>query len=224
MCCCELCKCSLVQCRGYSVDVLSCANPAFAQELEGLFRCVNEQGVLTRIYYLFFSHVYLIHPPASSWKVKWLGIYSSKRADFTITRNNISLVETTKQQFETQILASRHPTPASYSIGRSPPLASIQFISSLIQYPPNLTSEVQPSQNQLELDKSPVHSKMAAVPDQKEHCKICQKSFPTWEEFLLHKIQSKKHISCLFCGQDFKTIDGCRRHQHQVCQLHLRHQ
>jgi hypothetical protein len=65
---------------------------------------------------------------------------------------------------------------------------------------------------------------MAAALDQQEYCKICQESFPNWEAFLLHKIQSKKHISCLFCGQDFKTTDGCSRHQHQVWKLHLKHQ
>ena len=61
-------------------------------------------------------------------------------------------------------------------------------------------------------------ARMSGLQDQSEHCEKCNKSFSCWDAFMIHKIESKKHICCLFCGRDFNTFEGCSRHQRQVGQ------
>ncbi|KAI9734440.1 MAG: hypothetical protein M1818_006828 [Claussenomyces sp. TS43310] len=54
------------------------------------------------------------------------------------------------------------------------------------------------------------------VPDQSEDCKRCNKRFLNWDALFLHKVHSSEHIACLFCGIDFKTLEGRKRHQNQM--------
>ncbi|RFU30768.1 hypothetical protein B7463_g5589, partial [Scytalidium lignicola] len=46
-----------------------------------------------------------------------------------------------------------------------------------------------------------------------EYCKICDASFDSWEAFHAHKLQSRYHICCSVCGQDFNTPGGLKRHR-----------
>ncbi|KAH8805691.1 hypothetical protein F5884DRAFT_755254 [Xylogone sp. PMI_703] len=46
-----------------------------------------------------------------------------------------------------------------------------------------------------------------------EYCRICDSSFDSWEAFHAHKLQSRYHICCSVCGQDFNTAGGLKRHR-----------
>lgn len=53
---------------------------------------------------------------------------------------------------------------------------------------------------------------------QHDYCAKCNIDFECWDDFVAHKADrnSEVHISCLYCGEDFKTDSGRARHIRQV--------
>ena len=47
-----------------------------------------------------------------------------------------------------------------------------------------------------------------------DYCARCDLDLGSWDELVAHKAspRSRVHISCLFCGQDFKSESGRKRH------------
>lgn len=54
------------------------------------------------------------------------------------------------------------------------------------------------------------------VVDQKTYCKKHDKEFPNWKALHIHKIESKEHIVCYLCSQDFRTQGALKVHHDQV--------
>lgn len=54
-----------------------------------------------------------------------------------------------------------------------------------------------------------------------DYCNKCDLDCDSWDDYIEHKANAnpKVHITCLHCGQDFKSIPGRNRHIAQVCVL-----
>ena len=50
-----------------------------------------------------------------------------------------------------------------------------------------------------------------------DYCGLCNIPFADDDEYLQHRIKSERHMTCPFCGEDFRSESGCLRHIRQVC-------
>jgi hypothetical protein len=74
-----------------------------------------------------------------------------------------------------------------------------------------------PSRPSLKLSRTTTSAPMAPP----THCRRCNLTFSTWNDYHIHKTVSRHHIYCVICSHDFKSTDAYKRHHDQVAYDHL---